>query len=187
MEINLKELHLLARGMKWANFENWFAEKYMNIPSTAVKPDIYLTISEHPDMRKICRNCKYNGGKPNCLNCDNDFSNYKPIEHPVEVEKKETIAEVNKRIKRIIELGLQESAKSKEILSECFLGVIDFNEEAAMAAMQEQAIGFAEWVEASGYIQLDRDKKWVACTERHLDNPTLITTAQLYELYNKEL
>jgi len=52
--------------------------------------------------------------------------------------------------------------------------------------IKKSCIDFAEWVEASGYIQLDRDKKWVACTERHLDNPTLITTAQLYELYNKE-
>ena len=86
-KIPITELHMMARQMKMGDFINWFAEKYMNIPSTAVKPDIYLTLEE-PDFKGECDDCGWkHPDKYDCLcpeNCDEIEDRWKPIEPVVQ-------------------------------------------------------------------------------------------------------
>ena len=75
--------------------------------------------------------------------------------------------------------------KAKEILNECFLGVIDFNEKAAIAAMEQyardRAKEFAIWIEKNCVAVSPR--KW----EKVIGYDSgCYTVEQLYKMFEAE-
>ena len=72
-----------------------------------------------------------------------------------------------------------------EILNECFLGVIDFNEEAAISAMEQyasqKAQAFAIWVEKNCVAVSPR--KWEKVIE---PDSGFYTVKQLYKMFYAE-
>ena len=76
--------------------------------------------------------------------------------------------------------------KAKEILNQCFLGVIDFNEEAAIAAMEKYAEHrskeFAIWIEK--HCVAVSPKMWGKVIE---PDSVCYTVGELYKMFYKEI
>jgi hypothetical protein len=69
--------------------------------------------------------------------------------------------------------------KDKDLINQ-LQGVEIYDKTSIKSAMQEQAIGFAEWIPTTNWSQSYQDKLWYSFDIQD----TGITTEQLYKTYN---